>query len=173
MTLAGFAPCSVHLLRYPSMLSVVYAVVITSLSFFLFSFHVHEKTILLCVVPACLLAAVAMDADSPTGVPSGCRKPWLLSLLFLLSLPKDMWIHVHKTRSKVDVEQLLYRRHKPELPQEPSHIVIPLTIGGRQGATCCSPPPIPPPPFKFVLSSQICVQQAKKFLYKFGKLCRM
>ena len=70
LTLVGFVPCSVHLLRRPSMASFVYSLVITALSFFQFSFHVHEKTILLAVVPACLLLAFLVNP----GIPDPGRK---------------------------------------------------------------------------------------------------
>eukprot|EP00668_Euglena_longa_P014795 GGOE01018821.1.p1 GENE.GGOE01018821.1~~GGOE01018821.1.p1 ORF type:complete len:510 (-),score=135.54 GGOE01018821.1:321-1850(-) len=58
LTLLGFLPCSLHLLRFPTLTSFLYALVITSLSFFQFSFQVHEKNILMCTVPACLLLAL-------------------------------------------------------------------------------------------------------------------
>uniref|UniRef100_A0A7S1J2K8 Alpha-1,3-glucosyltransferase n=1 Tax=Eutreptiella gymnastica TaxID=73025 RepID=A0A7S1J2K8_9EUGL len=78
LTLVGFMPCSVHLLRRPSMASFVYSLVITALSFFQFSFHVHEKTILLAVVPACLLLAFLVDPGAKKSSWTGHQKCLLL-----------------------------------------------------------------------------------------------
>jgi len=47
---------NIHLLIKPSSRNFVFAQVNTSLIFFLFSFHVHEKTILLATIPAILAA---------------------------------------------------------------------------------------------------------------------
>eukprot|EP01006_Ploeotia_vitrea_P066292 TRINITY_DN94680_c0_g1_i1.p1 TRINITY_DN94680_c0_g1~~TRINITY_DN94680_c0_g1_i1.p1 ORF type:complete len:544 (+),score=31.37 TRINITY_DN94680_c0_g1_i1:132-1634(+) len=55
LTLLGFLPTSIRLVQHPTMNSFVYGMVGSSLSFFLFSFHVHEKTILLPLIPVTLL----------------------------------------------------------------------------------------------------------------------
>ena len=48
-------PSCIDLLLHPTASRFKYSLVNISLVFFLFSFHVHEKSILLVVVPACLL----------------------------------------------------------------------------------------------------------------------
>ncbi|BFZ16595.1 hypothetical protein BsWGS_19634 [Bradybaena similaris] len=48
-------PSFLHLLRNPTIRNFHYALINTSLVFFLFSFHVHEKSILLAAIPACLV----------------------------------------------------------------------------------------------------------------------
>ncbi|CAG5134793.1 unnamed protein product [Candidula unifasciata] len=48
-------PSFLHLLKNPTIRSFHYALINTSLVFFLFSFHVHEKSILLAAIPACLV----------------------------------------------------------------------------------------------------------------------
>ena len=54
-TLLGFLPSLVHLFFFPSHLNFLYSLAITSFSFFLFSFQVHEKTILFPLLPITLL----------------------------------------------------------------------------------------------------------------------
>ncbi|CAL4124291.1 unnamed protein product [Meganyctiphanes norvegica] len=48
-------PSSIHLFLNPTHRALKYALVNSSLIFFLFSFHVHEKSILLATIPACLI----------------------------------------------------------------------------------------------------------------------
>lgn len=48
-------PSSIHLFLNPTHRTLKYALVNSSLIFFLFSFHVHEKSILLATIPACLI----------------------------------------------------------------------------------------------------------------------
>jgi alpha-1,3-glucosyltransferase len=54
-TLAASLPSCVHLLSKPTFRNFKLSLFIVSLAFFLFSFHVHEKSILLPALPACLL----------------------------------------------------------------------------------------------------------------------
>lgn len=54
-TLAAILPINIHLGCRPSQCRFKYALVSTSLAFFLFSFQVHEKSILLPLMPATLL----------------------------------------------------------------------------------------------------------------------
>jgi alpha-1,3-glucosyltransferase len=55
ITVSAALPSSLHLLLNPSLRNFKYSLVISSMSFFLFSFQVHEKGILLVALPACLL----------------------------------------------------------------------------------------------------------------------
>lgn len=55
LTALALAPSNYLLLRQPTILNLRYALVNTSLAFFLFAYHVHEKSILLAVLPAALL----------------------------------------------------------------------------------------------------------------------
>eukprot|EP00760_Papus_ankaliazontas_P033248 PhM_4_TR6265/c0_g1_i1/m.83105/K03848/ALG6; alpha-1,3-glucosyltransferase len=57
-TLVAFLPSAVLLCRRPSPRALLHNLVVTCLSFFLFSFHVHEKTILIPLIPAALLCLV-------------------------------------------------------------------------------------------------------------------
>lgn len=50
-------PSSLHLLARPTSRHLRYALLNSSLVFFLFSYHVHEKTILLAAIPACMLVS--------------------------------------------------------------------------------------------------------------------
>lgn len=54
-TVATALPSSIRLLFKPTKLQFLYALFISSMAFFLFSFQVHEKSILIAAVPAILL----------------------------------------------------------------------------------------------------------------------
>ncbi|XP_059172595.1 probable dolichyl pyrophosphate Man9GlcNAc2 alpha-1,3-glucosyltransferase [Physella acuta] len=48
-------PSFLHLIQNPSIRNFQFATINSALVFFLFSFHVHEKTILLAAIPSCLV----------------------------------------------------------------------------------------------------------------------
>ena len=81
-TMVASIPSNLHLLMNPSPRNFIFALVNTSLSFFLFSFHVHEKTILLAALPICLLTHSEAD-------PLVARTivPWLLTISTFSMLP--------------------------------------------------------------------------------------
>lgn len=54
-TLIGFLPAMIIILRYPMRHLLPYALICCSMSFYLFSFQVHEKTILVPLLPITLL----------------------------------------------------------------------------------------------------------------------
>jgi len=54
-TVLAVVPSSLNLLYRPSPLRLKYCLINSSLAFFLFSFQVHEKSILLAALPVCLL----------------------------------------------------------------------------------------------------------------------
>ncbi|KAG0726360.1 Dolichyl pyrophosphate Man9GlcNAc2 alpha-1,3-glucosyltransferase [Chionoecetes opilio] len=56
-TVVCMLPSSLHLVARPTLRHLRYALLNASLVFFLFSYHVHEKTILLAAVPACMLVS--------------------------------------------------------------------------------------------------------------------
>lgn len=56
LTLLGSLPAGLHLLFRPTIRNFKYALVTTSMVFFLFSFQVHEKTILVPALPILLLS---------------------------------------------------------------------------------------------------------------------
>lgn len=55
LTISSIIPSSINLLMRPCKKSLLYALINSSLAFFLFSFQVHEKTILLVSLPVMLL----------------------------------------------------------------------------------------------------------------------
>ncbi|KAL7750715.1 Glucosyltransferase-like protein [Sorochytrium milnesiophthora] len=59
-TVAAFTPGLVFLWRKPTTMGLIYAFASTSMSFFLLSFQVHEKTILVPLLPYTLLMVVDM-----------------------------------------------------------------------------------------------------------------
>lgn len=55
LTIASIIPSSINLLTRPCKKSLLYSLINSSLAFFLFSFQVHEKTILLVSLPVMIL----------------------------------------------------------------------------------------------------------------------
>lgn len=96
-TVLSIVPSAINLLFYPTPYRFLHSLVNSSLSFFLFSFQVHEKSILLAIIPVSLLAVVhpfvstwfilvATFSMYPLLVKDGLVLPtWSLSLFFLLS----------------------------------------------------------------------------------------
>ncbi|OZJ03106.1 hypothetical protein BZG36_03379, partial [Bifiguratus adelaidae] len=62
MTFVGLLPSCIDLFRKPTHQKLIYALANCSLAFFLFSFQVHEKTILLPALPILLLLPIEGDA---------------------------------------------------------------------------------------------------------------
>jgi alpha-1,3-glucosyltransferase len=54
-TILAFLPACIHVGYYPTRRGFIYALANTSLAFFLLSFQVHEKTILIPLLPITLL----------------------------------------------------------------------------------------------------------------------
>ena len=75
-------PANIHLLFNPTNRNFVLGLVNTSLTFFLFSFQVHEKSILLAAVPVCLLTLVEGDSVLVRQL-----VPWLLTITTFSMLP--------------------------------------------------------------------------------------
>lgn len=63
LTVLFAAPCLIKLWTHPSPLDFVRSLVICSLTAFLFGWHVHEKAILMPIIPLCVLA-VLFDHDA-------------------------------------------------------------------------------------------------------------
>ena len=55
LTLLAFLPSLIHLFLFPSHTNLLYSLTITAFAFYFFSFQVHEKTILLPLLPVSLL----------------------------------------------------------------------------------------------------------------------
>ncbi|KAJ1983811.1 Glucosyltransferase-like protein [Dimargaris verticillata] len=58
LTLLAFLPTCVNLYHNPTIRRLLYALAVTSLAFYLFSFQVHEKSILLPALPITLLMSI-------------------------------------------------------------------------------------------------------------------
>eukprot|EP00088_Acartia_fossae_P000057 TRINITY_DN10017_c0_g1_i3.p1 TRINITY_DN10017_c0_g1~~TRINITY_DN10017_c0_g1_i3.p1 ORF type:complete len:504 (+),score=27.41 TRINITY_DN10017_c0_g1_i3:23-1534(+) len=82
-TLLLSLPSNLHVLRYPTPRNFVMSLLNTSLVFFLFSFHVHEKTILLVAIPA-ILATSVLDKKSAF---QRYWLPWFLILTVFSMVP--------------------------------------------------------------------------------------
>jgi len=74
-------PSNIHLLFSPSRNIFLLSLVNTSLVFFLFSFQVHEKSILLAAIPVALLTFLGMDYSMNMVV------PWFLTISTFSMLP--------------------------------------------------------------------------------------
>jgi len=82
-TLLAVLPTNLHLLCNPGTRNFVLSLVNTSLGFFLFSFHVHEKSILLAALPICLLTF----SETPDSLVVRTIVPWLLTITTFSMLP--------------------------------------------------------------------------------------
>ncbi|KAI3630859.1 hypothetical protein MIR68_012294 [Amoeboaphelidium protococcarum] len=67
MTLIGCIPSCLYACRLPTPRNFIYCLCCVSLSFFMFSFQVHEKSILLPLLPIMCLLVVERDAPSTIG----------------------------------------------------------------------------------------------------------
>ena len=74
-------PSNIHLLFNPSSKNFLLSLVNTSLVFFLFSFQVHEKSILLAAIPVSLLTFIDLDDSVSTVI------PWFLTISTFSMLP--------------------------------------------------------------------------------------
>ncbi|KAI9094395.1 ALG6, ALG8 glycosyltransferase family-domain-containing protein [Phlyctochytrium arcticum] len=87
--LTTFIP-TIPLLRNPSITQFLIALLGGSLSFFLFAFQVHEKSILLPILPAVLLMGIGMADDdaskSDTKVGDKPTKVWADGIVFVMGL---------------------------------------------------------------------------------------
>ena len=74
-------PSNIHLLFNPSSKNFLLSLVNTSIVFFLFSFQVHEKSILLAAIPVSLLTFIDLDDSVSTVI------PWFLTISTFSMLP--------------------------------------------------------------------------------------
>eukprot|EP01117_Protostelium_nocturnum_P009713 TRINITY_DN3471_c0_g1_i1.p1 TRINITY_DN3471_c0_g1~~TRINITY_DN3471_c0_g1_i1.p1 ORF type:complete len:489 (-),score=104.06 TRINITY_DN3471_c0_g1_i1:208-1674(-) len=109
MTILGVLPSSYNLLRFPSNDRFLFSLFNASMSFFLFSFQVHEKTILLPLLPATLLAGykfeifcwftlVSMFSMFPLLYRDGQSFPYFFLFLFFLMVS---WILRDRSTPKI------------------------------------------------------------------------
>ncbi|PRP83837.1 hypothetical protein PROFUN_08952 [Planoprotostelium fungivorum] len=96
-TLLGLLPSGVDLLKRPSYVRLVFSLFVSSMSFYLFSFQVHEKTILFPLLPMTLLAGkcfeefcwmtlVSMFSMYPLLIRDGQSIPYFSLFVFFLSI---------------------------------------------------------------------------------------
>jgi len=74
-------PSNIHLLLNPNSKNFLLSLVNTSIVFFLFSFQVHEKSILLAAIPVALLTFIDLDDSMSTVI------PWFLTISTFSMLP--------------------------------------------------------------------------------------
>ncbi|KAI8825192.1 ALG6, ALG8 glycosyltransferase family-domain-containing protein [Fimicolochytrium jonesii] len=105
-TLAAVLPSSIHLFLNPSPKLLPYAMLNTSLGFFLFAFQVHEKSILLPLLPATLLIlddppaaalfnSVAVFSMFPLLYRDGLALPYVVLSLFWIGVVYLAIIAIH------------------------------------------------------------------------------
>jgi len=74
-------PSNLHLVASPSHKTFLLSLVNTAIVFFMFSFQVHEKSILLAAIPVCLLSSQDLPPTSTTVI------PWFLTISTFSMLP--------------------------------------------------------------------------------------
>jgi len=121
-------PSNLHLMARPTISNLVLSLTSTALAFFLFSFQVHEKSILLAVVPAVLLYGEAPSLRTTL--------PWFItvatfSMLPLLTkdgllLPSVALSVLHLTLMH-NLSDLLPKAVDPRRPQSPIPSLPPTT----------------------------------------------
>ncbi|KAJ4793211.1 hypothetical protein LUZ62_044457 [Rhynchospora pubera] len=116
LTVLTFLPSLVQQVKYPSNLGFLYALMNSSFSFFLFSFQVHEKSILLPVLPASLLALQEPQLYSWltyyslfSMYPLICRDKLLLQYIASLGLFLLVFYSPDRAHSGVNRSRLYYK----------------------------------------------------------------
>ncbi|XP_023336079.1 probable dolichyl pyrophosphate Man9GlcNAc2 alpha-1,3-glucosyltransferase isoform X2 [Eurytemora carolleeae] len=131
-TFIASLPSNLHLLFKPSNRSFLFALLNTSLVFFLFSFHVHEKSILLVAIPAILAGSILPQQS----LYCSNLLPWFLSISTFSMLPllyKDgllipssalfiMYLVVHQNMHFILPRKQPKQRISSPLPVEPESV---------------------------------------------------
>ena len=173
-------PANLHLLFSPSNRNFVLSLTTTSLTFFLFSFQVHEKSILLAAVPACLITWVEGDSGLVRRL-----VPWFLTISTFSMLPllvKDglliptialslLYLTVNNNLSNLSTmtqEKILSPIPIPASANTITNTVMRflmiLSLAGCIVITILSQTLPPPDRYPFLWSLLICVYSAAHFL---------
>jgi len=94
ITVCAMMPALFHILRRPYPGTLVKIVVYCSLSSFLFGYHVHEKAILMTLIPMAIMVAKARDGDRMAGSYIFLTTIGTYSLFPLLTEPQEYLIKV-------------------------------------------------------------------------------
>lgn len=109
-TLTACLPSSLNLLRNPSIDRFVLALVNSSLAFFIFSYQVHEKSILLAALPVCLLLhykpfecswflVISTFSMWPLLLKDGLALPYISCMLLFYAVSYHVF-ELHKTTTR-------------------------------------------------------------------------
>ncbi|VDP90987.1 unnamed protein product [Echinostoma caproni] len=150
-------PVCLFLLFRPTKHRLLYALCSTSLTFFLFSYQVHEKSILLVTVPALCLIPI-----SPFS-----------SFLFSLSSTLSMWPLLLKDRLILPCAFVLFRSPRSTEPEKPSPTYPSRILWSLLSGYCLlfiaqtvwHPPVAYPDLFALLISTFSCVQFILFFLF--------
>ena len=189
-TLLLSLPSNIHLFLQPTQRNFVLSLVNTSLIFFLFSFQVHEKSILLAAVPLCLLT---YTEDARAAV-TRTVLPWLLTITTFSMLPllaKDglllpglalSVLHLTVTDNLEALSSIGRERPRSVSGSAPAPAPLPrvtladslITISARASLLgCCllvvvSEAVSPPAQYPFLWPLLVCVYSAGHFLLALG-----
>ena len=189
-TLLLSLPTNIHLFLHPTQRNFVLSLVNTSLIFFLFSFQVHEKSILLAAVPLCLLTYTE-DARATV---TRTVLPWLLTISTFSMLPllaKDglllpglalSVLHLTVTDNLEALSSIGRERPRSVSGSAPAPAPLPrvtladsvLTASARASLLgCCvlvvvSEAVSPPAQYPFLWPLLVCVYSAGHFLLALG-----
>jgi len=174
-------PSNIHLLFSPDHKSFLLSLVNTSLVFFLFSFQVHEKSILLAAIPVALLTFCDLDDSMSTVI------PWFLTISTFSMLPlliKDglliptislsiMYLTIAINYDQfTPVQDKYHKRTQSPIPKRPPtcfhtflKVCMFISIAGCVVLTILSTTYPPPPKYPYLWPLAVSVYSAAHFIF--------
>ncbi|XP_075143838.1 dolichyl pyrophosphate Man9GlcNAc2 alpha-1,3-glucosyltransferase [Leptodactylus fuscus] len=184
-TLLGVLPSCMKLTAHPTMRGFKLSLVNCALSFFLFSFQVHEKSILLASLPACLLLSelplmatwllvTSTFSMLPLLQKDGLVMAYMITtLIFLLASATFLSFHEKTSEDSLKLRPFCtcVRRYLPWFRMNESLVKLlffssMLTMAALTATSCVlTPPPALPDLFPVVISVISCIHFLIFFFY--------
>ena len=176
-------PTNLHLLWSPSQRNFILGLVNTSLIFFLFSFQVHEKSILLAAIPMCLLTFTETEPIIIRTI-----VPWMLTISTFSMLPlltkeglliptialSVLYLNLssnYETLTSIGLEKSRSQRTQSPAPLPPTtltdaiiNIISYISIIGCILLVIMSQTIPPPEQYPYLWSLLICIYSAAHFI---------